>query len=158
MKKQSWLKNFFHLYRKRKYIHIVASLEQVFDLKTTSFEDIIGRLKAYEERVCEEEEEDDQDNQSKLMYANMETSQLQHNRDCQGNYRNRGRGGRFYNRGGRGRGRSYIDFDMSKITCFRCEKNRHFASICPDRLLKLQEAYENKNDDIRTMIHMRLMH
>ena len=59
---------------RRKYIHIVASLEQVLDLKTTSFEDIIGRLKAYEERVCNEEEED-QDNQSKLMYANMENTQ-----------------------------------------------------------------------------------
>lgn len=132
---------------RKKYIHIVASLEQVLDLKTTSFEDIIGRLKAYEERVCDEEEEDVQENQSKLMYANMEMSQSQHNRDYQGDYRNRGRGGRFYNRGGRGRGRSYRDLDMSKITCFRCDKNGHFASSCPDRLLKLQEAYENKNDD-----------
>lgn len=33
----------------KKYIHIVATLEQVMDLKTTSFEDIIGWLKAYEE-------------------------------------------------------------------------------------------------------------
>ena len=32
--------------RHKKYIHIVAALEQVLDLKTTSFEDIIGRLKA----------------------------------------------------------------------------------------------------------------
>lgn len=35
----------------KKYIHIVASLEQVLDLNTTSFEDIVGRLKAYEERI-----------------------------------------------------------------------------------------------------------
>ena len=141
------VKKFLSSLPRKKYIHIVASLEQVLDLKTTSFEDIIGRLKAYEERVCEEEEEDVQENQSKLMYANMEMSQSQHNRDYQGDYRNRGRGGRFYNRGGRGRGRSYRDLDMSKITCFRCDKNGHFASSCPDRLLKLQEAYENKNDD-----------
>lgn len=40
------------------------------DLKTTSFEDIIGRLKAYEERVSEEEETSDE--QSKLMYASSE--------------------------------------------------------------------------------------
>lgn len=36
---------------RRKYIHIVASLEQVLDLNSTSFKDIIGRLKAYEESV-----------------------------------------------------------------------------------------------------------
>ena len=94
------VKKFLSSLPRKKYIHIVASLEQVLDLKTTSFEDIIGRLKAYEERVCEEEEEDVQENQSKLMYANMEMSQSQHNRDYQGDYRNIGRGGCFYNIGG----------------------------------------------------------
>lgn len=55
----------------KKYIHIVASLEQVLDLNTTSFDDIIGRLKAFEE--CFFNEEEPQEDQSKLMYANMET-------------------------------------------------------------------------------------
>ncbi|GJX22081.1 hypothetical protein Tco_0226526 [Tanacetum coccineum] len=35
----------------RHFVHIVAYLEQVLDLKTTGFEDVVGRLKAYEERV-----------------------------------------------------------------------------------------------------------
>ena len=39
----------------RNFIHIVASLEQVLDLKTIGFEDIVGRLKAYEERIREDE-------------------------------------------------------------------------------------------------------
>lgn len=39
-----------------KYIHIVASLEQVLGLNTINFEDIIGRLKAYEERITRKEE------------------------------------------------------------------------------------------------------
>ncbi|KAI3506206.1 hypothetical protein L1887_28562 [Cichorium endivia] len=43
----------------RKFIHIVASLEQVLDLKTVGFEDVVGRLKAYEERVREAEDEGD---------------------------------------------------------------------------------------------------
>ncbi|KAG7543480.1 hypothetical protein ISN45_Aa07g033930 [Arabidopsis thaliana x Arabidopsis arenosa] len=34
-----------------KFIHIVASLEQVLDLKRMGFEDIVGRLLEYEERV-----------------------------------------------------------------------------------------------------------
>ncbi|XP_013632784.1 uncharacterized protein LOC106416961 [Brassica napus] len=114
--------------------------------KTTSFEDIVGRLKAFEERVADEEE-DTQDDKSKLMYANTEASQ-NYQRDFNGNYRGRGRGGRAYGRKGRGRGRSYSNFDMSKITCFRCDKNGHFAADCPDRLLKLQETYENKADEM----------
>ncbi|XP_013583407.1 PREDICTED: uncharacterized protein LOC106321765 [Brassica oleracea var. oleracea] len=86
---------------RKKYIHIVASLEQVLDLNNTSFEDIIGRLKAYEERIQEEEEEP-QDNQTTLMYSNNENQATQSNRDY--NYRGRGRGGRSYYRG-QGRGR-----------------------------------------------------
>lgn len=54
----------------KKY-HIVASLEQILNLKITCFEDIIGQLKTYEERICDEENET-QENQSNLMYANME--------------------------------------------------------------------------------------
>lgn len=100
--------------------------------------------------MCAEEEEDAPGSQNKLMYTSNEASQSQPAReyqDYQGDYRNRGRGGRYYNRGGRGRGRTYRDFDISKITCFRCDKKGHFASSCPDRLLKLQEAYETKEDD-----------
>ena len=139
----------------------MASLEQVFDLKTTTFEDIIGRLKAFEERIAEEEEE--QDDQTKLMYANNDAQQ--HNRDNTNNnrdnngYRGRGRGGRFYNRG-RGRGRSTYNYggDLSRITCFRCDKNGHFAASCPDRLLKLQETYENRKEDETHEAEGLLMH
>lgn len=135
------VKKFLKSLPRKKYIHIVASLEQVLDLKVTSFEDIIGRLKAYEEQIGEDGHEE----QSKLMYANSESNQS--NRENYGDYINRGRGGHFYGRG-RGRGRSYQEFDISKITFFRCDKKGHFASSCPDRVLKLQEAYEIKNKEI----------
>lgn len=36
---------------------------------------------------------------------------------------------------------------MSKITCYRCDKNDHYAATCPDRLLKLQEATKHKEND-----------
>ncbi|XP_076934295.1 uncharacterized protein LOC143600479 [Bidens hawaiensis] len=39
----------------RLFVHIVASLEQILDLNTVEFEDVVGRLKAYEERTQDEE-------------------------------------------------------------------------------------------------------
>ena len=149
------VKKFLSSLPRSKYIHIVASLEQVLDLKSTSFEEIVGRIKAFEERVALEDDEP-QDNQ-KLMYANSDSRSVS-NHDSNGSYCSRGRGGRYYNRG-RGRGRYsgryndryndryYGEIDLSKITCFRCDKNGHYASTCPDRLLKLQEATETKEKE-----------
>lgn len=88
------VKKFLKSFLCKKFIHIIAVLGQVLDLKTTTFEDIVGRLKAYEERVTEEEEEASED-QGKLMFTNMES---QPGRDS--SYENRGRGGRgerYYN-------------------------------------------------------------
>ncbi|XP_052622199.1 uncharacterized protein LOC111909796 [Lactuca sativa] len=48
----------------RRFIHIVASIEQILDLRSVGFEDVVGRLKAYEERTC-----DDSD-QGKLLLNN----------------------------------------------------------------------------------------
>jgi len=52
-------------------------------LKNTSFEDNVGRIKVYEERVCDDEE-DTQEDQSKLMYTSTDSS-------YHGDSRNRGR-------------------------------------------------------------------
>ncbi|XP_024006397.1 uncharacterized protein LOC112082915 [Eutrema salsugineum] len=138
------VKKFLSSLPRSRYIHIIAALEQVLDLKTTTFEDIVGRLKAYEERICGEEE---QTEQGKLMYANTDTQSSQGN---QGYGRGRGQGGRSYGRGrGRGRNGNYNNQqrDISKVVCYRCDKTGHYASVCPDRLLKLQETHEEESDD-----------
>lgn len=141
------VKKFLKSLPRRRYIHIIAALEQILDLNNTSFEDIVGRLKTYKERICDEEE-NQQEDQGKLLYVNSD-SQSYH-----GNYgsgRGRGQGGRFF-QGRRGRGR-YDNYqsgqgrDQSKVVCYRCEKTGHYASNFPDRLLKLQEACENEGDD-----------
>lgn len=146
------VKKFLKSLPRKKYIHIVASLEQVLDLKVTTFEDIVGRLKAFGERIAEEDGEE-QDDQTKLMYASSDSQQG--GRDSRDNnsrennsFRGRGRGGRNYNRG-RGRARYVYNYDrdMSKITCFRCDKTGHFVMDCPDLKLKLQETRETKDDD-----------
>ncbi|KAG7594052.1 Integrase catalytic core [Arabidopsis thaliana x Arabidopsis arenosa] len=137
------VKKFLKSIPRKKYIHIVAALEQVLDLNTTTFEDIVGRLKVYEERVTEEE--DSHEDQSNLLYTNMDSQNSYSNRDYNNEYRGRGRGGRNFYRG-RGRGR-YGGRDSSQITCYRCDKIGHYASNCPDRLLKLQEAQGNEQKD-----------
>ncbi|GJS95319.1 hypothetical protein Tco_0802287 [Tanacetum coccineum] len=84
----------------RRFVHIVAALEQVLDLKTKGFEDVVGRLKAYKERVKQEDKEND--SQEKLLYARTDYS----NRNSDSS---KGRGHDSYSRGrgqGRGRGNS----------------------------------------------------
>ena len=149
---ESKLVNFFlKSLPRKKYIHMVASLEQVLDLNTTSFADIVGRLKAYEERITEEEEADTNDESGKVMYANTGSSQENYGNG----YSNRGRGhGGRSNWRGRGRGRGSLQQqreayrqgrgggDASHITCFNCDKLGHYATDCPDKMLKLQETVE----------------
>ncbi|GKA74913.1 retrovirus-related pol polyprotein from transposon TNT 1-94 [Tanacetum coccineum] len=80
----------------RRFVHIVAALEKVLDLKTMGFEDVVGRLKAYEERVKQEDKANN--SQEKLLYARMDYSNRNSNSS-------RGRGRGSYSRGhGRGRG------------------------------------------------------
>lgn len=64
-----------------------GSFELVLDLKTTSFEYIIGCLKAYEECVSAEQE-DSHENQSKLMYANADNQQNQQHQNNRDYYNN----------------------------------------------------------------------
>ncbi|XP_023755309.1 uncharacterized protein LOC111903783 [Lactuca sativa] len=66
------IKKFLKTLPRSKFIQIVASLEQVLDLKMVGFEDVIGRLKAYEERI--REEDISEADQSKVLFAKKSTS------------------------------------------------------------------------------------
>ncbi|KAL1205086.1 hypothetical protein V5N11_016427 [Cardamine amara subsp. amara] len=74
------VKKFLKGLHRSKYIHFVASLEQVLHLNETGFEDIVERIKAYEERVGEETQREDH---GKLMFVNNN----QQNRGGYGGFR-----------------------------------------------------------------------
>ncbi|XP_076930786.1 uncharacterized protein LOC143595721 [Bidens hawaiensis] len=130
----------------RRFIHIVASLEQVLDLKTVGFEDVVGRLKTYEERT---RDEDEHDNQSKLMFHNSKSYTNRNYGESsrgRGSYVSRGHE-RGCETGRREPSKALVDQnhgdqnkkgkrDLSKIKCYRCEEFGHFVSKCPERFRK----------------------
>ena len=97
----------------KKYLPIVAPMEQYSDLETMTFEEVVGRVKAYEERLQSHEEKEEEHDQ--LMMAE------QRHGDSSGHGRGRGRN---YERGGRGRG------DKSGIRCYDCGEFGHFSYEC----------------------------
>ncbi|XP_010413036.1 PREDICTED: uncharacterized protein LOC104699428 [Camelina sativa] len=88
---------------RNKFIHLVASLEQVLDLNTTSFQDIVGRLKAFEERIQGEDKQED--TQGKLLFTGSDYQTQTNYTQSFNNFRGRGRGRGCRGYRGRGRGR-----------------------------------------------------
>ncbi|GJY49838.1 zinc finger, CCHC-type containing protein [Tanacetum coccineum] len=104
----------------KKYLPIVAPIEQYSDLETMTFEEAVGRVKAYEERLQSLEAKDE--DQGQLMMASEEKH---------GENSGRGRGrGRNFERGGRGRGRGRGRGDKSGIRCYDCGEFGHFSYEC----------------------------
>ena len=137
----------------RKFIHMTASLEQLLDLNKTPFEDIIGRLKAYEERIKDEASYDQQNN---LLFSSSEGSSDQ-------NSRGRGKGSnRGHGRGNRGRGRGNSSSgewnkekrDYSQITCLNCKKKGHFKSVCPEKKEENQELNKTETEDADVALYL----
>ncbi|XP_076894705.1 uncharacterized protein LOC143547077 [Bidens hawaiensis] len=143
------VKKFLSSLPRSKFIQIVASLEQTLDLKTVGFEDMVGRLKAYEERIWEEDMHSK--NQGKLMFQRSESSSNRYN-DHESTRGGPERGGRR-RRGGRGSGqnRGHQENAMNrenrehkgktrehlKVQCYRCDEFGHFVHKCPNRKQKV---------------------
>ncbi|KAL4352257.1 hypothetical protein GQ457_06G019090 [Hibiscus cannabinus] len=131
-----------------KYFPIVAGIEQFHDLETMPFEEAIGRMKAYEERIARRcVNTNNTEGQLLLTHAEWKARQKRNNGD--NSLGNKGRGSNDHYRGkwrgrGRGRGRGTSRHnsaggtyntgsgtrDKSHIRCFACDKMGHYASEC----------------------------
>ncbi|GKB92074.1 zinc finger, CCHC-type containing protein [Tanacetum coccineum] len=112
-----------------KFLQIVASIEQYSDLDEMTLEEVIGRLKTYEERIKHKKGRQ-VDNQEKLMFTRH---------DSRGkNFRGRGRGKHKFSHNNNHDRKSY--HDSSKPQCYRCGKTGHIAPNCPQKAKKNEQS------------------
>nr|KAJ0224693.1 hypothetical protein LSAT_V11C100031930 [Lactuca sativa] len=97
----------------KRFIHMVASIEQVVDLKTISYDDVVGRLKAYEERIKVEEIQAEQ-NQLLLANSDEKTKEKDHRSGS-----------------GKGQGDGRVQRGKCHVKCYKCNETGHYISECP---------------------------
>ncbi|XP_076913602.1 uncharacterized protein LOC143572291 [Bidens hawaiensis] len=137
------VKKFLKSLLRSKYIQMVASLEQVLDLNKTGFEDVVGRLRAYEERIREEDiqggDQGGEDEEVKVGRGRTNGQDRTPSTEQRSS----------------SWGKENVKKDRSKILCYRCDNLGHFASSCLDRVRKIQEANKTEacenNDDAAYM-------
>lgn len=134
-----------------KFLQIASTLEQFADLDEMTVEEVIGRLKAHEERMKRHGDTEER----KLLLTHQEWTERNkkkgegssksapkgnHGGCSRGRGRGRGRGGPSGGRGGRGRGGSHQQKershngghsqDKSNIQCYNCQEFGHYAAEC----------------------------
>ncbi|KAJ9559933.1 hypothetical protein OSB04_005093 [Centaurea solstitialis] len=167
------VKKFLKTLPRSMFIHIIASLEQVLDLNKVGFEDIVGRLKAYEEKI---KEDDGGEGQTRVMFARSTGGGGGSSSGSHGGSKGKGKTRLIgYNQSNGSGSYGYKSKtaqegkpnshkpksdnyqpnpnsdpnrkkDRSKIICYRCDKPGHFASQCPDRVIP--SRYDSQDYDV----------
>ncbi|KAD3337121.1 hypothetical protein E3N88_32641 [Mikania micrantha] len=159
-----------------RFLPIVAAIKQFSDLSTMMFEELVGRLKAYEERV--KPATNAQSQPAKLLLTKEEWQEKQRTENKSGG-RGRGLGQSSFNGHGRGRGRysnsrgrggnrsSHGDRwsnrnqqqtqqsrqqNRTERRCYNCDKTGHLAADCWAPKKQTEEANLTKEDDEPTLL------
>lgn len=131
-----------------KFMQIVSSIEQFADLKSMTVEELIGRLKAHEERLRNANLVDDE---HVLLTRAQWKAKEEKGGEASGSGTNKGGRGRGRSRGrGRGDGERGNDkefkFDKTKLCCYNCQNYGHYAPECCSKKEEMAHLVE-KNDD-----------
>ncbi|GJS59838.1 hypothetical protein Tco_0654622 [Tanacetum coccineum] len=123
----------------KKFLPIVASIEQYQEIDTMQFEGAVVRITAFEERLKSQDEPGD-NYQNKLLLANSNN---------QGG--GRGHGRNFTkNKSSYGKGTSRGSIDKSKFRCYECGEHGHFTKY--KKKDKEQEALLISEDEEPTLL------
>ncbi|KAK1421955.1 hypothetical protein QVD17_24742 [Tagetes erecta] len=132
----------------KSFLQIVASIEQCFELDSMLFDEAVGRLKAYEERINGPIKEED--TRERLMFTKKEKEE-KHVCECCGcgssSQEDLGRGkgkGRGY---GKGQDGERVQRDKSHVKCYKCSEFGHYANECPKRGKKEEANLAHYEDD-----------
>ncbi|GJZ82029.1 putative zinc finger, CCHC-type containing protein [Tanacetum coccineum] len=111
------------------FLQIVASIEQCFELDSMLSDEVVGRLKTYEERIKGAEKIEDTQG-GLLLVSERKSHGCKHcgnggsNRDGFGRNRGRGRGS------GKSRDGNERVRDKSHIKCYKCGEFGHYSNEC----------------------------
>ncbi|XP_062217690.1 uncharacterized protein LOC133917878 [Phragmites australis] len=159
-----------------RFLCVITMIEQFYDLDKMSFEEAMGRLKAFEERTHPCAFGGNSIGDSQLMFTQAEWQARQKkdggnsSSSIKGKYHspadssNRGRGGHGRNRG-RGRGgrcgMSHNDEEngsggsrcnKSHIKCYNCYKMGYYANECKAPKKQKEETHLTRADDIELVL------
>ncbi|PWA38631.1 hypothetical protein CTI12_AA579420 [Artemisia annua] len=117
-----------------KFMQIVAAIEQFADLNTMPFQEAIGRLKAFEERMQKAVKEED--GSSNLLFSKVDEKEKTKEHKCERcGHENSSQG-----RPGRGQDKNWKpwkkkdgDQDLSQIRCYKCKEFGHYKGECPNK-------------------------
>ncbi|XP_076902606.1 uncharacterized protein LOC143557415 [Bidens hawaiensis] len=129
-----------------RFLHIIGSIEQFTDLKQVTVDDIIGRLKTYEERI-KSKRGVVTDTQDKLLFTRHDKNEG-HGKIFGSHGPKRFNASRKNWRDGKERhvdkdekSSQYSHYnkpkktqrDLSKVKCYKCKQRGHYANMCPQR-------------------------
>ncbi|KAJ0788374.1 putative transcription factor interactor and regulator CCHC(Zn) family [Helianthus annuus] len=140
-----------------KYFHMVASLKQTIDLITITFEEIIGRMKAFGVRISLNKKSQGVKSEQQLLLTFEEWEAKKRNDKGY----DRGRGATESSQRGRGkstrRGKEKEHGkekrDRSKLKCYRCDGLGHFFSECTTRK-KNEETSNLVQAEMKPVLYM----
>ncbi|KAK1409296.1 hypothetical protein QVD17_35822 [Tagetes erecta] len=144
-----------------RFINLVASIEQSSDVEKMTFEEAIGHLKAYEDRVRLRRSHQSSENSLLLTKTDGQAGSKGQGRRNQTSNRSKpdrgGRGGSQWrgrgrgNRGGYAGNQDYRNNNRSRdkqhIKCFKCNEFGHYASECKEIKDKEDEAHLAQKED-----------